>query len=361
MNGNLPNILNRIGAHNRAMFAVLPAGLARSHRASPAAALRVQLLYGVPVLLSGLAALVLLKSEIDILRHHYKLCLERLQKLHKATPEPVVYFLGGSLPLPALLHLRQLSLLGMIARLGSNNILHQHAKNILSSSGGKSHSWFYQIRITCSQYKLPDPVAILTEPPLKAPFKKLAKAKIVEAANLPSLVYFKTEFYSLTSPHPLWSTSKGNPYEVEKACVQAKMLSGRYRTCWLSRHWSGDPTGSCTLPVCRETAPKPGTLHHIIFECPDLTAPRSRVLQLWRDHLNDKPELYSLVQLYTIDCPDPSTSLQFILDCSVLPLVISQAQERDSQVLSSLFYITRTLCYSIHKARLKLLGKWKTI
>ena len=50
---------------------------------------------GSPVLLSGLPSLVLSKSEIAILQHHYKLNLERIQKLHKATPESVVYFLGG--------------------------------------------------------------------------------------------------------------------------------------------------------------------------------------------------------------------------------------------------------------------------
>ena len=67
--------------------------------------LRIENLYGCPVLLSGLAALVLSKVEISALNHHYKTNLERLQKLHRATPEAVVCFLGGSLPLPALLHL----------------------------------------------------------------------------------------------------------------------------------------------------------------------------------------------------------------------------------------------------------------
>ena len=78
----------------------------------PAAALRGQLIYGS-------FALVLSKAA---LHHHYKVRLERLQKLHQATPEPVVYFLGGSLPLTALLHLCQLSP-GTIARLGPKHVL----------------------------------------------------------------------------------------------------------------------------------------------------------------------------------------------------------------------------------------------
>ena len=50
VNGNLPHILNRISSHNSALHSVHPAGLARNHRGNPAASLRVERLYGVPVL-----------------------------------------------------------------------------------------------------------------------------------------------------------------------------------------------------------------------------------------------------------------------------------------------------------------------
>ena len=134
VHGNLPNIFSRISAHNNALRAVLPAGLARGHRANPAASLRIEILYGAPKLLSGLASLVLSKPEKDILHHHYKLSLERLQRLHKATPEPVVCFLGGSLPLTALLELRQISLFEMVSRLEQSSILHCHATSSLTGS-----------------------------------------------------------------------------------------------------------------------------------------------------------------------------------------------------------------------------------
>ena len=64
-------------------MSVLPAGLAKGHNGNPAASLRIEVLYGAPVLLSGLAALVLSKAEVSSLQHHYKVSLERLQKLHK--------------------------------------------------------------------------------------------------------------------------------------------------------------------------------------------------------------------------------------------------------------------------------------
>ena len=76
--GNMPNLLARQSAHTRALYSVLPAGLARGHHGNPAAALRVEKLYGSPVLLSGLASLVLSTTEQTSLDHHYKVHLESL-------------------------------------------------------------------------------------------------------------------------------------------------------------------------------------------------------------------------------------------------------------------------------------------
>ena len=50
--GNLPNIMTRISSHTKAISAVLHTGAARGHHANPVAGLRLQQLYGVPVLMS---------------------------------------------------------------------------------------------------------------------------------------------------------------------------------------------------------------------------------------------------------------------------------------------------------------------
>ena len=104
--GNCHNLTERLSAHRRAVFGVLHSGLARGHRANPASSLRVECLYGLPVLLSGLASLVLTSKEEKMVGQHYKVHLERLLRLHQATPAPVVFLLASCLPLPALLHLR---------------------------------------------------------------------------------------------------------------------------------------------------------------------------------------------------------------------------------------------------------------
>ena len=246
--GNLPNILNRIIAHKKAMGAVLGQGLAQSHRGNPAAALKVQQLHGTPVLMSGLASLVLSAAELTTINQHFKDTIQNLQKLHNKTPSSVIYFLAGTLPATALLHLRYLGLFGMITRLPTDP-LNIHARNVLSCHKPSSKPWFWTIREICVLYQLPHPLQLLNSPMLKTSFKKLTKSKVTdyweirlrgEARVLPSLRFFHPEFMSLASPHPLWTSTGSSPYEVAKAIQQARFLSGRYRTESLCKHWSNN-------------------------------------------------------------------------------------------------------------------------
>ena len=71
--GNLPHILDRVSAHRKALFAVLPAGLARRHNTNQAASLKVQSTFALPVLLSGVASLTLNSAEFDVLDKHLEL------------------------------------------------------------------------------------------------------------------------------------------------------------------------------------------------------------------------------------------------------------------------------------------------
>ena len=131
-------------------MALLPAGMACSHCGNPATSLCVELLYGTSVLLLGLGTLILDDTETNIVVHHqHKTNLERLQRLFPGTPDPVVMFLAGSFPASGLLHLRMLSYLGMIARLGPQHILHQHGHHVLlspSPSVSIKSSWCLNIR-----------------------------------------------------------------------------------------------------------------------------------------------------------------------------------------------------------------------
>ena len=362
VHGNLPNILQRISAHKKAMGAVLSNGLARHHRSNPAARLKVEQVYGTPVLLSGLASLQLKNSELAQISKHHRTTILNLLHLPPSTPQPVLYFLAGSLPCEALIHLRQLTLLGMISR-QNGSYLYRHCLNVFTSKSGTG-SWFRKLRDICLMYQLPHPLEILSSPLSKHTYQKQMKKKVLnywelklrqDSSNLSSLKHFKPQFMSLSKPHPLLITAGASPYEVCKANIQVLFLSGRYRTEQLCRHWSKNPSGFCLSPSCEGM----GTIedvHHIFLQCDSLSHVRQRLVAFTLTYSQQVPLLSDLLLSLTNPCSN--LFLQFMMDCSVIPQVITLVQAYGQEVLHHLFKVSRTWCYFLHRERLRILGRW---
>ena len=284
--GNMPHIMSRICSHRKALRITLSSGSARKSRANPLVGLRLQNIYGTPVLLSGVASLVLSRKEISIIDQHLKVTHQNLQKLHPNTPRAVVYFLGGCLPGEAIIHLKMLTIFGMVARLPSDP-LKIHAENILITGKSSSKSWFWFVRDICLQYGLPHPLSILKKPPIKKVFQKLIKAKIVnyweaklrgESSLLSSLEFFHPEYMNITKPHPIWSTVGSNPHEISKAIQQSRFISGRYRSMSLSKHWNTNKEGFCLSPTCKNQVE---SVKHILVECDAYILCKRRLYSLW--------------------------------------------------------------------------------
>ena len=364
-NGNKEAILARICAHKSAVASILNAGMARGHRGNPAVGIRVHCLYGIPVLLSGIAALVLTAADVNLLEGHYKETLRNIMRLHSKTPRSVVYFLAGSLPGIALIHLRQMSLFGMITRL-PGSILHRIALHTFSSGNIPKSSWFWQIRNLCLKYMLPHPIDLLYSKLKKDEFKILVKKKIVdyweqllreEASILPSLSFFNPFFMSLQKSHPLWTTAGSSPAKVAKATVQALMLSGRYRTESLTRHWGPNRSGDCKMS--KECQNVSEDITHILRFCPALEATRKRLMDYTTAYASNLPDEVSSILMSSCSS-ESSNFVQFLLDCSNLPVVITLAQSfhKELDVISSFFEVTRTWVYALHRDRLKCLNRW---
>ena len=357
--GNIPHLLNRFVAHKKALAGVFFCGTARSHRGNPAASIKIEKLYGMPVLFSGMASLVLTSTEVNLVDQHYINTLGNLLKVHSGTPHSFILFMAGSLPGTALLHLRQLSLFGMITRLPGDP-LNLRAKHVLTMGTPSCKSWFLQIRELCLKYGLPHPLSLLANPPKKESYKKMSNAlvmdywenKLRQAVSLPlplpSLVYFKPAFHSLARPHPILWTAGANPHEVTKAVIQLRMLSGRYRTAMLTRHWSSNNKGGfCQAPCCTEVQE---TLEHLLISCPYYSQTREKIAKLWTSSKN--PSILHLVSS-VLDSP-PQSLIQFILDASVHPAVIYMSQMYGPEPLQIIFHLSRSWCYSIHIQRVKL-------
>jgi hypothetical protein len=237
VSGNLPHIHQRIVNHKGSLAKILSMGMSRRHRANPIAALRAENIFATPILFSGMASLFITKAESDVLALHVKETTENLLKLHSRTPDPVVFFLAGRLPGEALLHLKQLTLFGMICHL-PGNILHTIAVQLLTTSSQSSRNWFVDIRTHYNTYNLPHPLLLLKDPISKYAFNNLIKTNITDfwqtklrahSASLEdkSLNFFKPQYMSLSHPHPMWSTAVTS-YQVNKCVVVARMLSGRF-------------------------------------------------------------------------------------------------------------------------------------
>ena len=230
-----------------------------------------------------------------------------------------------------------------------------------------SNSWFTQIRDICLLYKLPHPIQLLKNQLSKENYKKLVKSHVVdhweellraEAALLSSLTFFLPNFMSLTKPHPLWSTAESSPSKISMATVQARMISGRYRTEMLCSNWSKNTSGCCLLST--ECKLIPEDIPHILANCAALQETRHSL----KKFTTVKCRSLTSVTRQLIDrfcTPSSPKFIQFLLDCSVLPEVISAVQQEGADVLFSLFGITRTWVYTLHKDRLKQLNRWNLI
>ena len=127
------------------------------------------------------------------------------------------------------------------------------------------------------------------------------------------------------------------------------MLSGRYRTAMLTRHWSGSRSGTCSAPGCMQ----PENLEHILLCCAYYEQIRIKLRRLWTS--SKEPSVYDLLR-QTLAGPSHQL-VQFILDPSTHPMVITLTQKMGPEPLMLVSHLTRTWCFSIHRERLKMLGR----
>ena len=165
--------------HKKAIAAVSPLGLGRRRKLNPAASIRIQQLYGTPVLLSGISSLFLKKTELDTINQYMKKCLQYHQKLPDSTPPCVIAFLGGTLPGRAIIHLKQLNIFGMIARM-PGSVLHTHGYQVLTRLSSPFSSWFFQICDLCLEYGLTNPLDLLSDSPSNSSFNRKIKSLVID-------------------------------------------------------------------------------------------------------------------------------------------------------------------------------------
>ena len=217
----------------------------------------------------------------------------------------------------------------------------------------------------CLQYELQDPLEVLQSAPPKQQWKAAVSRQVnafwrtkllLAAEELPSLAHLRLTHMSLSRPSPLLTSCSASQNEVQKATVQLRMASGRYRTCWLRRYWSGDPTGRCQVPGCAPDTP--GTLVHLATgQCQALTAASGEAAASWAKYSSSRP--YILPLLESAANSDPQVFLAFLLNPSTHPSVLALAQLHGNQVVDEVCHLSRSWLYALHCARYRALGLWQ--
>ena len=151
---------------------------------------------------------------------------------------------------------------------------------------------------------------------------------------------------------PLLWTCLSSSTAVRSATVMTKMLSRRYRSCWLRRHWT-EESGACRLPGCGQV---PGDVPHLLSgECQALQPYLATSLQHLLDMLASHPHL--LPPVITALSGDRDSTTMFFLDPSTDPAVMRLVQEYEHvTVLAPLFQAARAWVWCAHRTRMRLLG-----
>ena len=130
----------------------------------------------------------------------------------------------------------------------------------------------------------------------------------------------------------------------------------------MARYWSRtNPEGHCQLCLATSHTVTPGTLDHLLLNCQALSEIRKQSVSHWSAYMVDKPFLLPIVTYHTLTpgAEGNKLNMDFLLDPSTCPMVISAVQELGAGVLAHLLYLTRTWCHSHHlkrKRHLKLLN-----
>ena len=99
-----------------------------------------------------------------------------------------------------------------------------------------------------------------------------------------------------------------------------------------------------------------GDLEHLLIVCPALDHVRHRLHSLWCMKTVDCPPLHIFILKILGSCP--KQQVKFILDSAACPEIVDMMQKYGQEIINRVMYLTRTWAFSIHRSKMKLLGRW---
>ena len=131
------------------------------------------------------------------------------------------------------------------------------------------------------------------------------------------------------------------------------MVSGRFRTEYLSRHWTSNKEVICRLETCSGEV---GNLEHLLISCPGLEQVRTRMREMMMSRTRKLLPLNAL--LAQILQSPPAIQLQFLLEPLAFISISNLCAVYGQTVLDLVYYCVRTYVYYVFRQKQILLGLW---
>ena len=339
------DIRPKIQTARKTMYSLMGAGLHGRRGLNPLTSFKIWECFGLPRATYGLESVKLAKKDVDSLEKYQRGLLRQLQSLPDRCANIPVYTLLGAKPIKVVLDIKALSFFGNMIR-QKDSIEHQVIRIQLAVKDEDSTSFTVTIRKILQKYDLPSAYDLIESTPGKEEWKAMVKKAtnisyrmevFEELKNKTSLKYLALQENPLDEPHPLYKYTGSDPYEIEKAAIKARLLTGTY-TLQANKHKYNQYEVDKTCELCRsETEDR----EHFILS-------RSALEEARQKHL---PKLLELIPELT---GRNSILLQCILDSTHedLAMLLQIPKEKTKDIEQ----ITRSLLYELHIQRTRMLA-----
>ena len=346
---NTPDTEARIKTGRQTVYALMGAGMHGCNGISPIISFSMWTTFVTPRILHGIEMLDIRQKDLHSLETFQRKCLKQIQGLPVNTASAAVYFLLGAFPIEGLIDQRFLSTFGNILQ-NQTSLEFRLAKRQLLHKNQDSNSWFIKIAEILQKYNLENPFDLLENPPKKEHWKRNYKKKMKEywtkkhqeeIAEKSSLKFLGTSTPTPAKPHLVWTSTKENPKESEKAMIKARIMTGTYKLqADRNKLTRGQQSSTCKL--CNTETED---IRHFLLHCNTLKQKRETYLKKMEDIMKEHlpPETVSRIN------STEDLQIQLIIDCTHPTITQLTGYRRDW--LEATEKTSRGMIFALHRHR----------
>ena len=269
-------ITNNLVKARRTLYALMSSGMHGLNGTHPRISLKLWHAYILPRLVYGLEQTVCKEADLIPLERFHRNTLRRLQHLPERTANSVSLLLMGELPIQATVDKQAITLFSSIVD-APMTTEYQLVCRQLAVKDSSSASWVSHISKLLRQYDLPSPHFLLKNPPgrksvaWKMEVKNAIKSywmsrMLADVRHKITARYISEASAQPGKLHPVWRYTPYNGFDIQHACIKAKMISGTY---WLGiDNAKRGPEQSKLCALCIQEVED---LQHLLLRCNDYT------------------------------------------------------------------------------------------